>query len=93
LRNLQSNIETNSIWRAAKSIGLVNSICEIFEKATKKVKGNSDNHNVPSMKKEINVIVDSLLEYPSVLSNQKCHNINTVYDFVCDYIKQKVVTK
>lgn len=54
--------------RAAKSIGVVHRVCEQFEMETAKVKSRVDHHTVPSTKKEVKLIVDSLLESPGVLT-------------------------
>lgn len=50
LRNLQSNIQTTTITRAANSIGIVQEICDQFDKETSSKKG-SDKQMVPSSKK------------------------------------------
>lgn len=68
LRNLRSNIQSNAIVRAGKSIGVVHSICNTFETATSKVKCSSNRHGVPCMDKEIKMIVESLEESPGVFT-------------------------
>lgn len=68
LRNLQSNIQTGSIMRASKSIGILNSVCEKFELETAK-KNQTGHHTVPSMKKDLKLITDKLEECPAVLCN------------------------
>ena len=56
LRNLHSNIKPKSVVRAAKAIGVVHHICNLFEKdITAKV---SDHHAKPSTSKD----------FPSLLS-------------------------
>ena len=61
IRNVGANINPRTITRAAKSIGVVHSICSTFEKqlGQKKMSGS---HNAPSVMKEINTIVTLLQE-------------------------------
>lgn len=47
LCNLRSNLQVNSILRAAKSIGVVNSICQKFERETTTGKSQTDHHSIP----------------------------------------------
>ena len=67
LRNLRSNIQTSCITRAATSLGVVDIVCRQFEKETAKVK-TSDHHGIPSMDKELKLIIEALEESPSVFS-------------------------
>ena len=61
LRNLRSNLQLNSILRAAKSIGVVNSICQQFERETTTGKSQQSNHHsIPPSNREVNLIVESL---------------------------------
>ena len=66
LKNLRSNIQTKSIIRAAKSIGVVDSICVQFEEQTAKLKSHLNHHKVPAADKELKLIVTSLEESPGV---------------------------
>lgn len=68
LRNLASNLQTGAILRAAKSIGVVNSVCEQFEVMTSKKKPATGHHATPSTKKDVRLVVNCLEEEPRVLS-------------------------
>ena len=59
LHHKGSNVQAQSIVRAAKSIGVVHKICKIFEEEF----GNrSDNHPYPSFKKDFDLIYGVLKE-------------------------------
>jgi L1 cell adhesion molecule like protein len=60
LRNLNSNINIKSIDRAGRSIGIVNEVCNKFEKESSASEENSGCHRVPPLDKEINLLVESI---------------------------------
>uniref|UniRef100_A0A1X7VUI6 DUF6589 domain-containing protein n=1 Tax=Amphimedon queenslandica TaxID=400682 RepID=A0A1X7VUI6_AMPQE len=68
LRNLQSNMQTKIICRAARSVGFVQEICSQFENETSN-KTISDKHPVPSIAKDVSLIVDTLEDSPGILVN------------------------
>ena len=50
IRNLHSNVMDSAINRAAKSIGVVNQICSLFDQQND-VQPESDRHTQPGVKK------------------------------------------
>lgn len=59
IRNLGSNIKGSTVVRAAKTIGVVNHICDLFEEKTTQTK-ESDKHSVPSFYKDFQMILTEL---------------------------------
>ena len=95
LRNLQSNIQTTTITRAANSIGIVQEICDQFDKETSNKKG-SGKHTVPSSQKDISLIVESLEEKPAVLTkktNRSHSSFKLTKSILEDYDKESLTDK
>ena len=95
LRNLQSNIQTTTITCAANSIGIVQEICDQFDKETSNKKG-SGRHTVPSSKKDISLIVESLEEEPAVLRKKpkRSHSsFKLTKSILEDYDKESLTDK
>ena len=59
LRHLGSNLQKTCIERAAKSIGVVHKVCEVFEMETRH-KCESDKHAIPGSKKDFDLIISVL---------------------------------
>ena len=59
LRHLGSNLQKTCIERAAKSIGVVHKVCEVFEMETRH-KCESDKLAIPGSKKDFDLIMSSL---------------------------------
>lgn len=96
LRNLQSNIQTNTIVRASKSIGIVQQICDQFDKETTNRKQGSDKHTVPSSRKDVSLIVDSLEQDPNILINRpnRDHSSFKIRDSILeDFDKESLTDK
>ena len=95
LRNLQSNIQTTTITRAANSIGIVQEICDQFDKEASNKKG-SGKHTVPSSQKDISLIVESLEEEPAVLmkkTNRSHSSFKLTKSILEDYDKESLTDK
>ena len=61
LRNMGSNISTNSVTSAAKSIHVVNHVCNVFEKSTGHMP-DSGLHSSPSFERDYNLVLKVLKE-------------------------------
>ncbi len=61
IRHLGSNIRPASIVRVAKSIGVVQRVCEVFENETRH-KRDSDKHPYPGFSKDYDLLVSALQE-------------------------------
>ena len=61
MRNMGANLTTESITVAAKSISIVNNVCEVFENGVTKSKPNSIYHPIPSFSKDFNMILKVLI--------------------------------
>jgi len=55
-----ANLTTKNITVAAKSISIVNNVCEMFECGVSTTKSNSNYHPTPSFSKDFNVILKEL---------------------------------
>ena len=60
MRNMGANLTTKSITVAAKSISIVNNVCEVFESGVSTSKPNSNYHPTPSFSKDFNMILKVL---------------------------------
>jgi len=60
MRNMGANLTTKSIAVAAKSISIVNSICEVFENDVATTKVSSNHHPMPSFGKDFDMILQIL---------------------------------
>ena len=58
---MESNIQTSSIIRAARAIGVVKKICQTFRDEVS-VQSTSDIHRKPSHTKDLNMLLDVLKE-------------------------------
>jgi len=54
MRNMGANLTTKSITVAAKSISIVNSVCEVFESGVSTSKTTSKYYPTPSFSKDFN---------------------------------------
>lgn len=68
LRNLGPNNNTDTIQRAAKTVGVVSKVCQQFERETGAVK-DSDHHKRKPYQKDFNLIL-GILEEKDVFSNK-----------------------
>ena len=59
IRNLHSNVMDSAINRAAKSIGVVNQICSLFDQQND-VQPESDHHTQPGSQKDFNLVLKVL---------------------------------
>ena len=59
IRNLHSNVMDSAINRAAKSIGVVNQICSLFDQQND-VQPESDHHTQPGSQKDFNIVLKVL---------------------------------
>ena len=83
LVNMGSNIQPESILRAARAIGVVNNICHTFEK---EVSGTaiSGYHPIPSYKKDLLTIITILTE-AKVLQQQQQSRVHSCSKFKYKY--------
>ena len=58
---MEANVTHKSISVAAKSIGVVNNICKVFENEVE-AQSSSDRHPSPSFKKDLDLILAALNE-------------------------------
>jgi L1 cell adhesion molecule like protein len=97
LRHLHSNISASSVSRASRSIGIVHRICQQFEEESHRNKSKkSGKHNVPSSKKDVNMMIECFLESPCVLSNipqRCCPSFKYERSILEDYHKEKLLSK
>lgn len=61
MRNLGANIKAASIEKAGKTIGVVQEVCQAFEKQTSSYH-SSDRHTVPKFGKDFDMILTALEE-------------------------------
>ena len=61
MRNMGANVTDKSISVAAKSIGVVNNICKVFENEVD-AQSSSDRHPSPSFKRDLDLILAALNE-------------------------------
>ena len=75
IRHMGSNIQPPSLIRAGKCIGVVDSICRIFEQETSG-KSYSDKHSKPSSSKDFKLILDELIESKACIKspNKRTHS-------------------
>ena len=75
LRNMGSNISANSVSLAAKSIDVVNHVCNVFERSTGHTP-DSELHPPPSFKRDCELVVGILSENEVFIfkNNTRLHN-------------------
>ena len=62
IRNMGANVTTKSITVAAKSISIVNNVCEVFENEVTTTVPSSSHHPIPNFEKDFKMILKVLTE-------------------------------
>ena len=61
LSHLGSNIQSHSILRAGRSVGVIHNICSLFEKETH-IRQDHGSHKTPAFQKDFNLVLTTLEE-------------------------------
>ena len=64
--HLGSNMQSHSILRAGKSVGVIHNICSLFEKETL-IRQDHESHKTPAFQKDFNLVL-STLEVAAIFS-------------------------
>ena len=90
MRNMGANVTEKSISIAAKSIGVVNNICKVFESEVE-AQSSSDHHPPPSFKRHLDLILVALNEQDvfadsgnrsrQVAGYNKCYGLLEKYNY------------
>jgi L1 cell adhesion molecule like protein len=101
VRNDCSNIQPSVIQKAAKSIGVVEEVCNAFQKEMRPNRDISDKHSKPSSTKDFNLIKKEITDKKvfdiipkrrhMVYSAEKCILEKVCHEKVEDYILEKVI--
>ena len=75
LSHLGSNMQSHSIIRAGKSVGVIHNICSLFEKETH-IRQDHGSHKTPAFQKDFNLIL-STLEEAAIFQNSGGRQHNT----------------